>query len=173
MFAVVKRLWRHGIATIPKDKLLVAAGPGTPVLDASLCDGCGDCVSECPTDALSLTPSGVSGLEPLVEVPVSAPGTGGIGDDTNAPWVLSISYGGCISCRVCSQVCPQSAFSLSRDRLPVAADPSQLMVNYPIKIRGNKGIDLTANQGMDLPVHRGIDLPVNRGIDFMEREVVK
>jgi len=54
-----------------------------PEIHQAVCIRCGDCVSSCPEDALSLTSDGVQ---------VSAPAN-------------------CIYCAVCEMVCPQNAIT--------------------------------------------------------------
>ncbi len=56
-----------------------------PVLNETLCTGCGDCVQVCPTDCLAMA-------GPL-------------------PWLPR--PGDCISCALCVHVCPAGALALA------------------------------------------------------------
>lgn len=51
---------------------------GAPVIDAAGCDGCGDCVSACPVQALSVVPEGIE-----------------------------LSLERCIFCAACAEECPE------------------------------------------------------------------
>jgi Ni,Fe-hydrogenase III small subunit len=54
LLAVLKRLLKHGIGTIPKQELRKVVGRGTPSPDVTGCNACGDCAAEYPTGAQSL-----------------------------------------------------------------------------------------------------------------------
>ena len=56
-----------------------------PVLDSTVCTGCGDCVAVCPTACLAM-----SGLLPWLARPAD-----------------------CISCALCVLICPASALHLA------------------------------------------------------------
>jgi Fe-S-cluster-containing hydrogenase component 2 len=55
-----------------------------PVLDASLCSGCGDCVLTCPASCLEM-----SGSLPWLPRPLD-----------------------CISCGLCAEICPTDALEM-------------------------------------------------------------
>ncbi len=55
-----------------------------PVLDATRCTGCGDCVTACPADCLAM-----GGARPWLPRPRD-----------------------CVSCSVCELICPASAIQL-------------------------------------------------------------
>lgn len=108
MLGLIQRLWRHGIGTIPKQRLPIVVGNGKPGLDVSRCDGCGDCVRACPTDAITL-----SATQEL----------------------LTISYAACVTCGVCIDTCPTSAFLRTHDPLPIVTNRADLVTQYPIPKR--------------------------------------
>ena len=59
------------------------------IIDASLCDGCGDCVAACPNDCLKW------------------------GDEDNYESdILYVIEGDCTQCNVCVSVCPNGAIRL-------------------------------------------------------------
>jgi len=82
-------------------------GRGKLSFDVTRCTACGDCVSECPTEALSLQ-----------------------GD--NDGMLFSLAYGSCISCRVCTEVCPTDAFVITKEPLPSVKTIDQLVARYTI-----------------------------------------
>ncbi|MFX4300952.1 4Fe-4S binding protein [Alicyclobacillus tolerans] len=107
LIAVLKRLWKHGIGTIPKDELLHVNGRGKLLLDDTKCTACGDCVLECPSEALSLR-------------------------RVQNEFDFSITYSSCISCRVCTEVCPTNAFSYANEPMPSVQLRDELVVHYTI-----------------------------------------
>ncbi|WP_368780999.1 4Fe-4S dicluster domain-containing protein [Alicyclobacillus fastidiosus] len=104
---MVKRLWKHGIGTIPKHEVQRSIGRGKLSFDVTRCTSCGDCVSECPTEALSLQ-GGESGM------------------------LFSLAHGSCISCRVCTQICESGALPITNDPIPSVRERDQLTVHYTI-----------------------------------------
>ncbi|OWK45283.1 4Fe-4S dicluster domain-containing protein [Fimbriiglobus ruber] len=56
-----------------------------PVLDASRCTGCGDCVAACPTRCLESSANGL-------------------------PWLARPAD--CVSCAACAAVCPTTAIAM-------------------------------------------------------------
>jgi hydrogenase-4 component H len=110
MLTVLKRLWKHGSGTSSKEMLSLPTtqGRGKPVLDPHLCDGCGDCAAECPTEAISLK-------------------------SENDQSVLVLNYTSCISCTICSDVCPTAAFTISNELLTPVTNLNELNQEYPIK----------------------------------------
>jgi MinD superfamily P-loop ATPase len=59
-----------------------------PLLNDSLCTGCGDCVPACPADCLAMAGS--------------------------VPWLPR--PGACISCALCTLICPTSALTMEADQ---------------------------------------------------------
>lgn len=55
-----------------------------PLLDASRCNGCGDCVAGCPTQCLEM--------------------------DGSLPWLPRPAH--CVSCSLCALICPASAIAM-------------------------------------------------------------
>jgi formate hydrogenlyase subunit 6/NADH:ubiquinone oxidoreductase subunit I len=56
-----------------------------PILDATRCTGCGDCVTLCPTQCLAM--------------------------DGPLPWLPR--PGDCVACALCARVCPVDALTMS------------------------------------------------------------
>ncbi len=72
-------------------------------VDQALCDGCGTCVGECPTGAISL-----------------------IGD------VPLVNTDRCDGCKICVNVCPNQALAwIAKPVLETATEPSSLAVIQP------------------------------------------
>jgi len=107
LIAVIKRLWKHGITTIPKHDIQRTIGRGKLAFDVTRCTACGDCVADCPTEALSLHGDG-SGM------------------------AFSIAHGSCISCRICSDVCPTGALSITNEPMPSVRKRDELVAHYTI-----------------------------------------
>ncbi|WP_425388202.1 NADH-quinone oxidoreductase subunit I [Alicyclobacillus ferrooxydans] len=104
---MVKRLWKHGIGTIPKHEIQRVVGRGKLSFDVARCNACGDCALECSTEALSLR-------------------------DTENGFLFSIAHGTCISCRVCTEVCPTGAFSIMNEPIPSVRQRDELVAHYTI-----------------------------------------
>ena len=76
---------------ISRRELLRLASPlGKLELDGSKCTGCGLCALDCPTGALSVSPSGENGYR------------------------LFFRHGWCVACGRCLEVCPEQCLSLER-----------------------------------------------------------
>ena len=86
VFDRLLRPLRTGRATIrypDAPASLPARARGAPELDGARCDGSGQCVDACPTDAISLGPSS---------------------------WTLDL--GACVFCGACASACPQDAITI-------------------------------------------------------------
>ncbi|UOF89650.1 4Fe-4S binding protein [Fodinisporobacter ferrooxydans] len=110
MYQVVKRLLQSGIGTVKKNELMssVIAGAGRPVFHQERCDGCGECASACPTDAISLEETGKNSK------------------------CLTIFYAACISCGECVTVCKDSAFHMSRELSAPSASLRELQEEFVV-----------------------------------------
>ena len=91
------------------------------MLDIKRCTACGDCVAECPADALSLQ---------YAERKV----------------LLSLAYDSCISCRVCIESCTAGVFSFANIPISSVRERDQLTLRYVIPSEqiqqiGDEGID--------------------------------
>lgn len=105
MVGVIKRLWQHGFGTIPKYELKRVFDRGKLALDVTKCTSCGDCIVQCPTEALSLH------------------------GDESGMW-FSIAQGVCINCRVCREVCPTNALFIANEPLYSVRKRDQLDDHY-------------------------------------------
>ncbi len=95
---------REGLGTTPWPQRPGPDGQqgvlGLPRLDASRCVGtpCSDCASACPANAIAI--------------------------ECGAP---SLDYAHCVGCQLCTEVCPQGAFSVSHDWAFGVRDRSELL----------------------------------------------
>jgi Ni,Fe-hydrogenase III small subunit/Pyruvate/2-oxoacid:ferredoxin oxidoreductase delta subunit len=104
MFSVLRERLRQGHRTsrYPLElPVLPDRFRGRPVLDASKCpDGCRECVTACPTDAITATPA--------------------VG--------LQIDLGRCLFCTDCVEACPVGAIQYSQDHRLAARTRQDLVV---------------------------------------------
>lgn len=94
---------KRGVQTkqYPQEKAELYSGTmGLPVIDAAKCDRCGQCVSACPVQAISLVQGGVQ-----------------------------LSLESCIFCSACADACP-SAITISNEFELAAKNRDQLKVVY-------------------------------------------
>ncbi len=95
MFKILRQSIRTGVVTRPYPDNASTPPPGfrgKPVIDFSACTACGKCADACPTDAITLQPSG----------------------ENESEAVLTLSYGACIFCGACEEACPD-AISLTQE----------------------------------------------------------
>lgn len=86
---LAKSLWL-GVATTPYPAAPEAAATrGRPTLDATRCQGSGDCVRSCPTGAIRLDDDPADGTR---------------------RW--HVDLGACVFCGVCAQACASQAIAL-------------------------------------------------------------
>ncbi len=84
-------------------------GRNTPVVDSSLCMGCGRCVEECPQNIIVL-------------VPLSARPLPACKNHEKGNFVKSICPTGCIKCRICIKECPEKAIDMKNDIIEIDYD---------------------------------------------------
>lgn len=79
----------YGVGCVCKETKYYIHFEDKPVVDENLCDGCGDCIEACPTDAITLHRG-----------------------KARVDWSL------CYGCKACQSVCPKKALKSTRHRDP-------------------------------------------------------
>jgi Ni,Fe-hydrogenase III small subunit/formate hydrogenlyase subunit 6/NADH:ubiquinone oxidoreductase subunit I len=104
MFDKTKKIIKYPRLTqdSPKRPVISDNFIGKPVVDASICDGCGECMRRCPSHAIQM-----------------AKGTG----------VVGINYDECVFCMLCEEVCPLSAIRVTKDIYLAERDRNKLRMN--------------------------------------------
>lgn len=108
MLKIFRLIFRSGVATTGYPAVPEPAPPrfrGRPALIPAACDASGDCVSVCPSDALSLGDVNTTGMQ---------------------RWRLDL--GRCVFCGLCAQACPNDAITLTTDFELAARKRADLIV---------------------------------------------
>lgn len=114
MFRIVRKNFQTKTATIPCQPGCHKAPEGfwgAPEIDAAKCTGCGQCVSPCPTDALSIKDNRLSNQRSLF-----------------------LSYGDCITCGLCEPACPYEAITFQGKYELAARNKQELTLEFPFSL---------------------------------------
>lgn len=109
MFEMLKKIWQTGqvTKTLPFEEA-PERYRGQLLIDPDYCNGCEECVTACPADALSF-------------------------EKEESHLQLTISFAKCIYCGLCEEVCSARAIRLTNEYLRATKNPKELTQTFKIQ----------------------------------------